>query len=96
MALKMKHTSTGGCALQEGETQPSFCSSAASEWVQQQRIEWSSHVTPSVSSCGRKKWAARDSTISIPESNLFSLFPQTYIFTDEEDGALKRRMGNDL
>lgn len=30
------------------------------------------------------------------ESNLFSLFPQTYIFTDEEDGALKRRIGNDL
>uniref|UniRef100_A0A8C5U4M0 MFNG O-fucosylpeptide 3-beta-N-acetylglucosaminyltransferase n=1 Tax=Malurus cyaneus samueli TaxID=2593467 RepID=A0A8C5U4M0_9PASS len=29
----------------------------------------------------------------IPASNLFSLFPQTYIFTDEEDDALKRRMG---
>lgn len=50
----------------------------------------------SVSSCGRRKWAARNSTSSIPESNLFSLFPQTYIFTDEDDDALKRRVGNDL
>lgn len=65
--------------------------------MQQQRMDNHGGVTLSrVSSCGRKKWAARNSTSSIPESNLFSLFPQTYIFTDEEDGALKRRMGNDL
>lgn len=57
---------------------------------------WSEATTSSVSSCGRKKGAARNSTSSISEDNLFSLFPQTYIFTDEEDGALKRRMGNDL
>lgn len=45
---------------------------------------------------GRKGWAARSSTSSSSESNLLSLFPQTYVFTDEEDDALKRRMGNDL
>lgn len=38
----------------------------------------------------------RRSTSSSPEGNLLSLFPQTYVFTDEEDDALKRRMGNDL
>lgn len=39
---------------------------------------------------------ARSSASSSPESNLLSSFPQTYVFTDEEDDALKRRMGNEL
>uniref|UniRef100_A0A672TP08 MFNG O-fucosylpeptide 3-beta-N-acetylglucosaminyltransferase n=1 Tax=Strigops habroptila TaxID=2489341 RepID=A0A672TP08_STRHB len=39
-------------------------------------------------------WVARSSISSSPETNLLFLFPQTYIFTDEEDDALKRRMGD--
>lgn len=50
----------------------------------------------SMSTCGKKGWVARSSTSSSPENNLLLLFPQTYVFTDEEDDALKRRMGNDL
>lgn len=45
---------------------------------------------------GRKGWVARSNTSSRPESNLLSSFLQTYVFTDEEDDALKRTMGNDL
>jgi len=38
----------------------------------------------------------RSRASSSPENNLHSSLPQTYVFTDEEDDALKRRMGNDL
>lgn len=41
-------------------------------------------------------WVARSSTSSRPGTNLLFSSPQTYVFTDEEDDALKRRMGNHL
>lgn len=41
-------------------------------------------------------WVVRSSTSSRPGSNLLFSSPQTYVFTDEEDDALKRRMGNHL
>lgn len=55
-------------------------------------MEWGNHVE--CAQLWEEEVGTRNSTSSIPESNLF-LFPQTYIFTDEEDDALKRRMGND-
>lgn len=69
------------------------CLTAAGRGTQQQK--WGAHGEQCLAA-GKKGWVARSRSSSSPESNYISSFPQTYVFTDEEDDALKRRMGNDM